>query len=123
MALVTKTFPNSNVAVTNVFSDESASGAGLTVTTSSFNGRPFRLDSIHVRYSASTTKTVTVTKDSGKGAAYDEDLGDISVSTSVEGGARFGDDGFRFAGDDQIVIVAPLLAANTVSIEVVQTAL
>jgi len=122
MALVTKGFPNADKTKTQVFSDESDPNTELTVTTTSLDGRPFKLEAIHVRYNASTTQTITVTKDSGKGAAFDEDLGDISISGAVEGSARFGV-GNIFAGNDQIVVVAPALAAQTSTIEVVQTAL
>ena len=118
MALAIKNFATAQRHVLQSFQDTSASGAILTVVTASDDGRPFKLISIHVRYSVAVTKTATVVK---TGFA-DESLPDIVLTAEVEGSFRPGD-GHVFLGTDVITVVAPAEGGQTSTIEVIQEAI
>ena len=83
-------------------------GAANAITTaaSPINPIPLRLRLITVKYSASVTQNVTVTLDSGAGAAYDVLLSTLAISAGTT--AVYNAPGtFPIAADDQIVVVAP----------------
>jgi hypothetical protein len=103
-------------------SDLSAVATQLTLTsTPSSDGknanRPWRLKSVHVRYSAAFTGSVTIRIDSALGAAYDEVIAPLSFTAELEKVFRPSEE-MCFNADDNIEVVAPLLAGNTSIIEV-----
>jgi len=83
---------------------DSVVNAALTVTTR--GGAAFRLDKVAVRYSANVTVDITVTLDSGAGAAWDTLLRTISLAVA-QNGVWIPDEEILFSGDDAIVVVAP----------------
>ncbi len=101
--------------------DQSASGAILNFATTSTNGRPWRIISILVTYSAAFTGTVSVKKDSGTGALYDETLPDMTFGAETEKVYRpAADQAIIYDGGDNLEVTCPLLATKTSQVEVVR---
>lgn len=103
-------------------SDESASGVGLTLTSTSSDAgknaaRAWKLKSVHVRYSANFTGSVTIELQSALGATFNESLPALSFTAEVEQVFRPTDQ-ICMNADDQIEVIAPSLASETVAIEV-----
>lgn len=97
------------------FSDQSASGANLTVST--LPGEPRRLLFVTVKYSGSATVNVTVTLNSGAGAAWDTILNTIALSAATEG-IWIPDKDVILSADDAIDVFAPLLSAKTSAVAI-----
>jgi hypothetical protein len=96
-------------------SDQSASGANLTVSTPSGNAR--RILFVTVKYSAAATVNVTITLNSGAGAAWDTILQTIALSGATDG--LFIPDGpLIISADDVIDVFAPLLSAQTSAVAI-----
>lgn len=91
-------------AVLQSCSDESAADTALTITTPA-TGRPFKLIGVYAKYSGSVTKDVTITKDAGLGAAYDNLLTTIAIAAGTEGNYLPNTDRI-FRPDDVLVVVA-----------------
>ena len=83
----------------------SAANTSLTLSTGP-GGAPFRLDKVAVKYSANTTVDITVTLDSGAGAAWDTLLRTISLVVA-QNGIWIPDEELLFSGDDALIVVAP----------------
>lgn len=103
-------------------SDQSAVATELNLTsTPTSDGknadRPWRLKSVHVRYSAAFTGSATIRIDSALGAAYDEVVAPLSFTAETEQVFRPTEE-MCFNADDNIEVIAPLLAAETSIIEV-----
>jgi len=84
---------------------DSAVNALLTVNTQQ-GGAAFRLDKVTVHYSAPVTLDVTVTLDSGAGAAWDALLLTIALAVA-QNGVWIPDEELIFSGDDALIVVAP----------------
>lgn len=96
-------------------SDQSASGANLTVSTPSGNVR--RILFVTVKYSAAATVNVTITLNSGAGSAWDTLLQTIALTGDTDG--LFIPNGpLIISGDDIIDVFAPLLAAQTSAVAI-----
>lgn len=80
-------------------------------------GKAGRLTMVLVTYSASTTQNITVVLDNGAGPAYDVTLNTIAISAGTQG-IYLPATPIPFNADDQIVVTAPALAAQTSSIAV-----
>lgn len=103
-------------------SDESASGVGLTVTSTTSSAgknapRAWQLKSVHVRYSAAFTGSVTIEIISALGTTFNETVAPLAFTADIEMTFRPTDQ-MCFNADDQIEVIAPLLASETVAIEV-----
>lgn len=81
-------------------------GANAPVTITSTAGTAWRLRSVEVLYSTSVTQTVTITRDSGAGAAWDAPIGTIALSSAAGGAWRPGED-VILSPDDAVVVTAP----------------
>ncbi len=96
-------------------SDQSASGANLTVSTPSGNAR--RILFVTVKYSAAATVNVTITLNSGAGPAWDTILATIVLAADTDG--SFIPNGPLIISDDDIIdVFAPLLAAQTSAVAI-----
>lgn len=96
-------------------SDQSASGANLTVSTPSGNAR--RILFVTVKYSAAATVNVTITLNSGAGAAWDTLLPTIVLTADTDG--TFIPNGPLIISDDDVIdVFAPLLAAQTSAVAI-----
>lgn len=82
----------------------SAANALLTLNTTA--GKPMLLKAVHVKYSGSVTQNVTVTLDSGAGAAYDVILNTIAISAGTTG-VYLPSVPIPVAADDIISVAAP----------------
>ena len=96
-------------------SDESSSGANLTVSTPEGNTR--RILFVTVKYTAVATVNVTITLNSGAGAAWDTILKTIAISSDTEG-VWIPDTDIVISADDTIDVFAPLLAAQTSAVAI-----
>ena len=96
-------------------SDQSASGANLTVSTSPGNAR--RILFITVKYTAAATVNVTVTLNSGAGPAWDTLLFKI-VLDGKRNGSLILPGPLIISKDDTIDVFAPLLAGQTSAIAI-----
>jgi hypothetical protein len=103
-------------------SDQSAVATELTLTSTSSSAgknapRAWRLRTVHVTYTGAFTGSVTIKIVSALGTEYDEVLGPLSFTAETEQVLR-PNDTMLYNADDQIEVVAPLLAAQTSQIEV-----
>ncbi len=95
--------------------DQSASGATLTVRTPAGNIRKLLL--VTVKYTANATVNVTVTLNSGAGADLNTVIQTIALSATT--GGRFIPSGpLIISPDDTIDVFAPLLSSETVSVAI-----
>jgi hypothetical protein len=98
--------------------ETSTAGAGVTVSTPTGRGRLLRVLAVMVSYSAAASTTTTITLNSGLGAAFDNLLGSIVLSTANDGMWQPSEE-LIISDDDAIDVVAPLLSAETVSIQII----
>lgn len=96
-------------------SDQSESGANLTVSTST--GERRRILFVTVKYSGSATVNVTVTLNSGAGAAWDVILQTIALSAATQG-IWIPDRDVVISADDVFDVFAPLLSSETSSVAI-----
>lgn len=96
-------------------SDQSASGANLTVSTPS--GKARRILFVTVKYSATATVNETMTLNSGAGAAWDTLLNTLVINADTDG-VWIPDEDVIIGEDDIIDVLAPLLAAETSAVAI-----
>ena len=96
-------------------SDQSDSGANLTVSTATGNVRRILL--VTVKYTANATVNVTITLNSGAGADRDVILQTIALSAATNG-IWIPTAPVLISPDDVIDVFAPLLAAKTSSVAI-----
>ena len=96
-------------------SDQSGSGANLTVSTPSGNVR--RILFVTVKYTAAATVNVTITINSGAGASWDTLIQTIALYGSTDG-IFIPDEDIIISDDDVIDVFAPLLAAETSAVAI-----
>lgn len=94
-------------------SDASAAGDPLTLSTPS--GKLRRLMLVTVKYSGAASTTITVTINSGAGAAYDVLLDSTLLSAATDY-VYIPDEEILLASDDSLDVVAPAVAAVTSAI-------
>ncbi len=98
------------------------SGAGanqtVTVPTSDYVRHVKR---VTIVYSAPASVTVTLTLNSGRGAAFDTLLLNIVLAAATDATASYGDEVLELAPDDVLDVLAPLLAAETSSVVIYST--
>ena len=85
--------------------ETSAADTALTVRTPATGTRVRRLVAVIVRYSATVTKTATVTYNAGHGAGYDSLLNTISITSGTDG-RWVPEEPILIAADDTIDVVA-----------------
>jgi len=105
MAIVTRQDRVSRVDTRLVRYTDRAVGAILTMACPQ-GGAAFRLDKVTVHYSAPVTLNVTVTLDSGAGAAWDCLQRTIALNVNQDG-VWIPDEELLFSLDDAIIVVAP----------------
>ncbi len=86
------------------YSNESVANTALTVSTAT--GLIHRILFVTVKYSAGVTKNVTITLNSGAGAAWDTLLATIALSAATDG-LWIPDAEFMIEPDDVIDVLAP----------------
>lgn len=96
-------------------SDQSGSGANLTVSTPT--GHLRRILFVTVKYTAAATVNVTITLNSGAGADRDTLLQTIALSTDTDG-LFIPAAPLIISDDDVIDVFAPLLIAQTSSVAI-----
>lgn len=94
-------------------SDQSESGANLTVSTPAGSVRRILL--VTVKYTANATVNVTITLNSGAGADRDTLLDTIALSAGTDG-KYVPAAPLIISADDTIDVFAPLLSSKTVSV-------
>jgi hypothetical protein len=72
---------------------------------------------VTVTYSSSTTQNITVTLNSGAGAAYNVVFNTIAISSGTQG-VYIPSTPIPFNADDTITVAAPALASQTSSIAI-----
>jgi len=105
MAIVTRQDRVSRVDTRLVRYTDRAVAAILTMACP-HGGAGFRLDKVTVHYSAAVTLNVTVSLDSGEGAAWDCTLRTIALNVNQDG-VWIPEEELLFSADDAITVVAP----------------
>mgnify|MGYP001609707720 CR=1 FL=1 len=114
MALAVSSTSLRNGKVLKRYSDTSASGAALTVTTTGV--LPERLLFATANYSANATVSVTLGVDSGLGATYDCVLITTALTAAQEASMIPNHPDITIEEDDNFYCTAPLLASETVTV-------
>jgi hypothetical protein len=92
--------------------------AGALSYTSSSNSRKFKLEEVILHFGAAVTETITITRDSAKGADYDHVLAKRSLVAETDFIFRpQGEENFN-SGDEVIVTCTKATATTTVYVTI-----
>ena len=99
-----------------ITTSQDLSAAALSYTTSI--GRRFKLESISIHFSVGVTETVTITRDSGRGATYDTVLASIDLVGNSSYIFRPQGEENEYSGDEIKVQVTNANATGSAYVEI-----